>query len=268
MIYNMIYKLLKLFHNYYWRKHPPEMVRYFKIKESEKARLILTDEGLKMDIRGEKYPFPGFPRGYLLTNDYQFTNLAVLKHRIKNDIFNYAWAELEKKTDKIELIKELKQRLFGEIYEIMQKSEYDILPPDKMCPAIRELRRAMSVLEKGNDNIRKLKEILCFILQEDDSYRFRCQFLLNYFKPKNKKRLKLFELALKHLENAEVLEDMKGRIRLLRRILLLGLTDEKILYWFGRLCKEVKWKKLKLSKADKYFARGKWLKIDYKTYSY
>lgn len=240
------------------------MVSYFKTKETEKARLRLTDEGLQMEIKGEKYPFPGFPRGHILTSEFRFTNLAVMKHRIKNEIFNYAWDRLEKgETEGLKT--ELKKRLFNDIYPLAEKMKYDMLPPEKMCRVARELWRAFSALEKENDNIRKFKEILHWPMQEDDGYRFRMQWLFNYFKPR---RIKTFELALHKLEEAEVLEDMKGKIRLLRRILLFALEDERIMYWFKRFWKEVDHKKLKLTKADKYFLRGKWFKCDHKIYSY
>ena len=267
--------LLKLFYNWWWRKYPPESVKYYKTQQFEKAKLILTDEGIKMQIRGEKYPFPGFPRGHIMTNPYSFSNFSVLKHKIKNEIFNWAWAELEKGTSNQEIVKEIKKRLFGEIYGIMEKSKYDMFPYDKMSVAVRELWRAMTILEKENPKIGKLKEILCFILQEDDGYRFRVQWLLDYFNPSSfwfklfrKNNLKYFKIALTYLEHAEVLEDMKQRIKLLLTILLLLLEDESIRYYFNLLCQEMNWNKLKMSKADKYFARGKWFKADYKIFSY
>ena len=273
---NMIDKLQKLFYNWWWQKHPPEQVKYYKTQQFAKGKIILTNEGIKMQIKGEKYPFPGFPRGHILTNPYSFTNLAVLKHKIKNRIFNYAWEELEKgKMYQLEIVAECKRRLFGEIYDIMEKSKYDVFPYEKLCPMVKELWQTMTKMEELNSNIRKLKEILCFILQEDDGYRFRVQWLLNYFNPSSfwsklfkRNNLKYFKLALTHLEQAEVLEDMKERIKLLRTILLLLLEDENIKTYFNILCYQMNWNKLKMSKADKYFSRGKWFKTDYKIYNY
>jgi hypothetical protein len=261
----MLTKIQKLWNDYWWKNHPPEQVKYYKNQATEKARVRLTDKGITMDIRGEKYPFPGFPRGHILTADYRHTDLSVLKHKIKNEIFNYAWAELDKKTPREEIVKEIKKRFNEDIYPIMEKSRYDMLPYDKLCPAVKELWRAMTVLEKENPEIRKIKEIVCFLFQEDDGYRFRAQWLLNYFRPR---RLKTFQTAMEQLENAEVLDDMKGRVRLWRRIALMALEGEEARRYFKLLCKEVDWRKIKLSKADKYYARGKWFKCDHKVYSY
>ena len=51
----MINKILKLWHNYWWRKHPPEQVKYYKTQQFEKARLIMTDEGIIFNIDGEEF---------------------------------------------------------------------------------------------------------------------------------------------------------------------------------------------------------------------
>lgn len=267
--------LIKKFNNWWWKNHPPEAVQYYKTQQTTRGRLRMTDKGLVMDMQGEKYPLATFPRGHLLTNPYTNTLMSQLKHKIKNDIFNWAWAELEKGTPHWAIIKVVKEKLFGEIYSIMELQKYDISSEDKMCVAVREIWRAMGILEKENKNIKKLKEIICHICQEDDAYRFRVLFLTEYFNPSNwwfkllrKDNFKGLKLALEQLERAEVLDDMKGRIKLLRTILLLALEDKGFRYWFDRLCKEMDWNKLKLSKADRYYARGKWMKIDIKNYEY
>jgi hypothetical protein len=267
--------ILKKFNNWWWQKHPPEQVKYYKTKETEKGRLIMTDDGLKMDIRGEKYALPHFPRGHLLANPYYHTPMSVMKHRIKNEIFNWAWAELDKGTPKDQIIDEVKNRLFNDIYGIMYEQRYDIASYEKMCPMVREVWRAMTKLEKENDNIRKLKEMLCHIMQEDDGYRFRVQFLTEYFNPGSwwfkllrRSKVKYLKIALDNLVHAEVVGDMRGRIKLLTRIVMLVLEDERTLYWFNRLCDEIDWSKIKLSKADRYYARGKWFRPDQRVYDY
>ena len=70
------------------------------------------------------------------------------------------------------------------------------------------------------------------------------------------------------MEHAEVVGDMKEKIVLLRRILLLILEDDTVLNLFNKFIKEVNWKKLKLSKADKYFFRAKYFKCDYPEWEY
>jgi hypothetical protein len=114
-----------------------------------------------------------------------------------------------------------------------------------------------------------LKNTLTFILTEDDAYRMRLQWITQIFNPSAwwfklffRNPVKDFDLALQELENAEVVGDMKERIRLLRRILLLIIEDKRIGQLFGELCKELDWNKLKLREADKYHFRAKYFKVD------
>src|SRR3990167_628288 len=83
-----------------------------------------------------------------------------------------------------------------------------------------------------------------------------------WFKLLFRNPVKDFEVALRELENAEVMADMKGRIKLLRRVLLAVLGDEKIRSLFLELCKEVDWKKLKLQESDRYHLRAKYFRPD------
>ena len=49
---------------------------------------------------------------------------------------------------------------------------------------------------------------------------------------------------------------------------MLALEDEKIKELFLKLCKEMNWNKLKLSKADKFHFRGKWFRVDLDKFEY
>lgn len=235
------------------------MVKYWKSQLAVQAKVTEAKEGhYVMYLKGEKYPFPGFPRGYLL-----FGSLSPIKHNIKNKIFNESWALLEEGKDISQHIKDK----FDEIIELAEKSRYDMLPYEKLCPAVKEIYRAWTEVEKTmpkNEKLTKIKEILTFILQEDDGYRFRVQWIARWMtywwrKPTRKD----FEFALSLLEHAEVITDMKERIRLLRRVLMEALKDKTIGTLFDRFAKEVNWKKVKLTKADKYYFRGKYFKVDY-----
>ncbi len=187
----IIKKLVKLFFNSYYKIKPPESVQYYKTGEFAKARLLNAKDGsLQMEIKGEKYPFAGFPRAHVLTGP-----LAALKHKIKNMVFN---------------------QVFEEIDKMAKEYNSEMLPPEKMCPAVREMHRVMDDLEnmevvddmKGR--IKLIKKVLTFFLQEDDAYRFRAQYFLS------------------HIDQSKV----------------------------------------KLSKSDKYYARGKYWKVDADHYDY
>jgi len=251
----MIRWIQKKFNDWWWKKHPPEMVKYDDVA---RGMILSTKDGLKMRIEGEKYLYPGFPRGHVLTSDYYFTDFSKLKHGIKNNIFNYIWYELEKGRDKNEIREEVIEN-WKEIYEIMKKLKYDVLPMHKCCRAVREL-------SKGNCEgvFKQIVEVMCFIFQEDDAYRFRFQWIKNYFK----NDIKSFENALIQMENAETSDDMKGRVRLWRRGIMFLLEDERVRKNFETWIKSLNWRKLKLSKEDKYYFRRKYFKCDFPVYSY
>lgn len=240
------------------------MVSYWKNKESVQAKVTKAKDGsLIMFLEGEKYPFPTFPRGHLL-----YGGLSKLKHEIKNQIFNESWKKLEEGIDEKEIIKNCKEILFGEIASIFEeKLKYDMLPVNKMCPSVKEIHRAWTKV--ASKRTYPLRDYLCFILQEDDGYRMRVQWLVEWFGWLLKLNpIKSFEYALSMLEHAEVVGDMKERMRLLKRILMLCLKDESIKKQFIALFREINWKKVKLTKADKYHFRGKYFKVDYKYLEY
>ena len=234
-----------------------EMVQYWKTKEAVEAKVTTDKHGsLIMQMEGEKYPFPGFPRGHLL-----FGSLSPLKHQIKNQVFNESWAKLEAGVAHDAIIKDIKSKLFGPIAQLAETVKYDMFPPERLCPAVKELYRAWSYVSPETSSLR---DYLMFILQEDDGYRFRVQWLVTWFGWWFKYRpVQRFKYALEMLEHGEVIGDMKERIRLLRRILLLCLEDLHIRDLFEKLCREIDWSKVKLSKGDKYHMRGKWFKVDY-----
>lgn len=184
-------KIVKFWFNRWYKKHPPESVNYWKKQDAQLAKVTHdATGGLQMEIKDEKYPFPGFPRGHILLGP-----LAKLKHTMKNMVFNQAFAELEKMANEMQA---------------------DMLPPDKMAPAVKELNRVLELVENAEvtgdmkARIRLIRRVITFFLQEDDAYRFRWQW------------------AMEHL-------DMK---------------------------------KVRLSKADKYYFRGKYFKVDHDRYDY
>lgn len=135
------------------------MVQYWKKGDKARAKIVHDKDGQqKMMIEGEKYLFPGFPRGHLLLD-----MVSQLKHKIKTTAFNQAFAEMEK------FEKDMKMNL---------------TPPEKMSVAVREIWEVLERMEEMEvtpdmkGRMRLLKNVLCFILQEDDAYRFRAQMFL------------------------------------------------------------------------------------------
>ena len=158
-------KIIKWFFNWFYKIRPPESVKYYKTQTVARARLMNAPDGsLQMEIKGEKYPFAGFPRGHILTN-----SLAKLKSSIKNKIFNEAFAHIE---------------------EIYQENKNDSLPVEKMAPAVRhiwetfEKMEEMEVSDDMRGRIKLVKKVLCYFIQEDDAYRFRTMMFLDLIEQK------------------------------------------------------------------------------------
>lgn len=242
------------------------MVSYWKTKDMVEAKVFTNEDGhIVMQMEGEKYPFPGYPRGTLL-----YGALSPLKHQIKNKIFNDIWAELDKNTPQAEIIDNFRTVTLPAILKLGEETKYDRVPYERMNPPVREIYRAMTAIENGSETMRGLKEIVCFILQEDDAYRMRLQWMAKFFNPNaiwrkvtGRDPLKDFDFALSMMEHGEVIGDMKGRQRLLRRVLMFLLKDPAIKARFDQLIAEIDWDKLHLTKADKYFFRAKYFKVDY-----
>ena len=239
-----------------------EMVQYWKTKNSIQAKVTKNKEGaLIMYLEGEKYPFPGFPRGYLL-----YGKLSKLKHEIKNQIFNDSWAKLEKGMPEEDVAKEIKSVL-SNIFILAEETKYDMVPVERMVLPVRELYRAWTKIATSQDSL-KVRDIVTFIFQEDDSYRFRFQWMVPYFTRLFHTPVENLDYAFSQLEHGEVIGDMKERVRLWRRIFMALMKDKSVRKQFEALWKEINWKKVKLSKKDKFHFRGKYFKVDYELFEY
>lgn len=247
------------------------MVRYWKTGEAVAAKTTKAKDGsLIMHMEGEKYPFPTFPRGHLLIKGAsgEFPDFSKLKHEIKNQVFNESWYALERGEGEAEVIRKIKSKLFNEIADVAKRLKYEFLPPSSLTPSVREIHRAWTKVAPESTYV--LRDYLCLILQEDDAYRMRVQYLVKWFDWTLKifSPVYMFDKSLRMLEHAEVIGDMKERMRLLRRILLVALEDPKIRELFIKLVKEIDWKKVALTKGDKYHFRAKWFKVEYPELSY
>ena len=243
--------------------HPGKMpmVSYWRTKEAVEAKLITDNGALKMVMDGEKYPMWGYPRGHLLIPaEEQYGPLSKLKHEIKNQIFNDTWKEIEEGLPKETILENAWKRLEATL-EFLKPLKYDLMPKQSMCPAVREIHRAWTKVapcEKSS----KLRDMLCLILQEDDGYRYRVQWMAIWFPLIKINPIKIFNYALEKVEQAEVIRDMKERVRLLRRVLMFLLEDPIIRKNFNAFFKEVDWKKVRITEADRYHMRGKYFKTD------
>ena len=255
-ILRTIYRVLK--------KKPTdfEMVGYWMNKEYVQGKLTKAEDGSTvMFLEGEKYPIPSFPRSHLL-----FGPLSKLKHEIKNQVFNESWALLEEGKSNEEVARHIKDKLLGSVAEVAQILKYDMMPAESMSPPVKEIHRAWTKVAPERTYV--LRDYLCLILQEDDGYRNRVQWLVEYFNPniwymRFVSPVKLFKYALEMLEHGEVVGDMKDKIKLLRRVLLVALEDKRIRELFNAFVREVNWKKVALTAGDKYHFRAKYFKVDY-----
>lgn len=264
---------------FYRNTSPSDMptVQYWKTKEAVAAKVTRAKDGSTiMYMEGEKYAFPTFPRGHIL-----FGPLSKLKHEIKNQIFNETWRKLEQGVSKEEITAHVKNILKqgikvsedGELYgrkyqkgeDIMEILRYDVVPVKKMSPFVREIHRAWT---KISPETSKVRDLICFICQEDDAYRFRVQWLPQWFGIFKLFPVKSFDYALKMLEHGEVTGDMKERARLLRKVLMLALEDQNIRQKFIKLFREIDWKKVRLTAGDKFHFRAKYFKVDLKYLEY
>ncbi len=242
------------------------MVSYWKTQTSVEAKVTKDKQGhTVMIMKGEKYPIMGQARGYLL-----FGPLSKLKHEVKNQIFNDSWNKLENGISVAAINENLKKNVFKEVLQYLEPMKYDITPPEKMAPAIKEIHRAWTETEnkllrgESLEISQKLKEAFCLVLQDDDSYRFRVSWAAIWF-PWVKwfaNPVKLLEKALIMAEHAEVIGDMKERVRLWKRILLMMLEDPGIRNCYLEFFKECNWEKVKITEADRYHVRAKYFKAD------
>lgn len=148
------------------------------------------------------------------------------------------------------------------------------MPYEKLSPAVKEMYKALSHPT--------WREILCFILNEDDGYRFRAQFFFKFVDPKTPhKRFRRWingwsedeallvytSEAFDLIENCEVVGDMKERIRLFKRILLELFKNPATMKIYRDFIHNMEMKKVYPTKADLYFFRAKYFHVDkYKTF--
>lgn len=224
------------------------MVQWWKTKEAVRAKLTTADDGSYiMWMEGEKYPFPGYPRGHLISNRPDvFSPYSKLKHLIKTRLFNDNWYRIDK-GERVEVD-------CTPIYEMAHELRHDMMPIGKCAPAVREIYRCLSHPQ--------WRDIITMIFQEDDAYRWRFQWIIPHLSKKDP--IGSFDRAMELLEHAETTDDMKDRVRLFRRVLLELWKDPYYAQFWIDFVQNLDMKKVTLTKADKYFFRAKYFRVDYK----
>lgn len=246
------------------------MVSYWKTGQAVQAKVTTQGGAIVMHMEGEKYPFPCFPRSYLLVRnpDGSYPKFSQLKHFIKNEIFNDSWAMLEEGKTSEEIVAYLRKEILPRLYSFLAEQKLDMVPSERLAPAVKEIYRAFT---KVAPDSKALRDMIVYIIQEDDAYRFRLQWLVG-FMPTSLFRffdpVKLFLKALPWLEHGEIIGDMKERQRLFRRVVETILQSPDIHKKVTALFREINWRKVKMSKADKYFFRGKYFKVDLDKFDY
>jgi len=152
--------LTKTFFNLFFKFKPPSVVSYWKKSDAVRAKVVeLKDGSYGMQIPGEKEIMPGFPRGHVLTGSF-----ARLKKGMKDMVLNAGFAAMEK---------------------MAEDSRIDMLPVERMAPAVRHIWETFEKLENCEvvpdmkARISLIKKVFCQVLQEDDAYRFRGQMFLD-----------------------------------------------------------------------------------------
>ena len=271
-------RILKRFWYRLLKKGPGdfEMVHYWKSKEFVEAKLTTKNGAKVMYLQGEKYPIWGFPRGHLLVPlnpDFKgeaaslderiqkYGPFSVLKHEVKQ-VFNEISRKVDEKLPFEQIAKEGKDQLF-EALGVMDHLKFDLMPSETMCPAVREIHRAWTKVAPSERSF-KVRNFSCLLFQEDDGYRYRVQWMAIWFPLLKwfKNPIKVLDRGLAMVERAEVIGDMKRKIKLLRKGLAIALQDKNIRDLFTKFFKEVNWKKVRLTKGDRYHFRGKYFKVD------
>lgn len=266
--------ITKPFFNIWYRFFPPEMVSYWKESKGMLARIRIAKGGhFEMEIKGEKYPMKGFPRGYLMQSETgDFPLFSKVKHLAKNLIFNWAWNEIANGTEEKTIVSAVKGPALDNVFELFSGLKYHMLPFDRLVPAVKEFWTGMSAIEGESPRVKPLKEFLSFTMQEDDGYRYRVQWLMEAAKFRKGDTIgeikKKLESGLLKMADAEVVEDMKLRINLLRVVLLLLINDQRIGNLAELLFKNMDPRKMRLDRGDKYHFRGKYFKVDHDHYEY
>ena len=165
----MINNLVSAFYNTWYRLKPPPMVKYWRRTKGALARVVENKKGqIEMEIQGEKENYPGFPRGPVL-----LAEVGKLKHIVKTEVFN---------------------EVGPKIRELHAKFEPSMVPPEKMPTAVKEVwdtferLEELEVTQDMRERIQLMKEVICFLLEADDAYRFRAQLFLDLI---DKKKIQL-----------------------------------------------------------------------------
>ncbi len=231
-------------------------------------QVVFGDEGGVLTYMGEHpYPYKGFPWGDVVEK------MDIVK-KVSKGILGGFYHSTNKRSwlQKIFLLPCMwifKDLIYAEVYAFHRFVGRFRLKPLRYCTAIRELHRAYSYEQPGEDpqtrDLRlKFRDLLCMHLEYDNAYRYRFQDLfpeLNkdlLVKNPIKELTRMFDIAIER----EILQEIKDTWTLTKLYLNYYLRFDKRVRksLVGVLC-QIDPELIKLDDGDKHFCEKR---VDYK----
>ena len=268
--------LIQLFFRYYYRFHPPECVKYGQGSGVAKCRVRIGKDGSRnMEIEGEKYWFPGFPRQHVLIGGSLQKFKKAMKFKIFHAMFNIVPAIKEDELSPFlkdiwrvfrmmkhaEITEDMRsevwnlclaytyfmhkgkdvlsgKELMNTLKPLWSEVKYDMIPIEQCCSFVKEIWNALTELEKleTDEDIKDFERTL---------KKFFCFFMQEddawrfrwqwVFERFNRKIYSKYDLA-----------DLANK------------NNYQVRFQF--VLSQMNYNKCKLSKIDKYHFRGKWFR--------
>lgn len=268
--------LTKIFFRWLYKIRPPETVKYGQSSGVAKCFVRIGKDGSRnMEIEGEKYWFPGFPRQHVLIGGSLQKFKKAMKFKIFHVMFNIVPA-----------IKETEYSSFlKDIWRVITMMKHAEITEDMRSEVWNLCLAYTYFMHKGKD-ILSGKEILDSVREEIEATKYDmipieqcCTFVKEIWS------------ALTELEKIETDRDIKEFINTLKRPICFFLQEDdawrfRYQWVFERLNRKIyskydlsdladknnyqvrlqfilsrmNYDRCKLSKIDKYHFRGKWFR--------
>ena len=238
--------------------------------EGENCEGLVEKENIQVDGKGNytklvgcSYLFKGDPNGQIIAD------LAIPKKvvKISLDFVNTWWGKLA-----VALLFVLPQRLTRKTIMRFVKGYHEIsagivrrhlYSPDKYCPAVREIDRALRVVldeffgELDRIYMCSLKDTGCMILEFDAAYKWPFQEFCSLIKKEDLKENPLKELKRVFTIHRHRDKVMGEKMKAMRRVIFLLRFNKFLLKFITRFLLEMDLEKVKPDEADRYFCLGR-----------